>query len=975
MRKCLGILLLWWINLNCVGQQLHFYVPDNLKQLPSSETYKVMQDSRGYIWICTEAGLCRFDGNSLKIFDKHNGLLEEAVYNICEDRSGVIWMVTATNRILYLSGDDLKEAPFSKDFYSHFKEGLYVSYSLKASDDSLFMNVQYSTYSAAKKSNKVQMLSQSAGERFLLRKTKDAFLNIEDPKFRKKVFNDNKNIVFTVARPNSVKTYTIFGTKQINPGWRVLTVEDGNKNYFASFDKLLVKITPDDNIQVQELPNRVIDLYIDRNNGLWVGTLKGGVLYYADTRLMTRPVVNLEGYSVSNVCEDDERGIWCSTLEKGVLYCRNKSVKFYPEIKNFEKKAEILKVCDSSLFISTTQNELIELKRGEFVTHKIPTGGIYYLSDIIRDQDGSWLICGGDFAIRMDKNFKVGLPVLKSKRLMVNIRQLVYVPEKRVMACQSAVLFEIRDKHLFSRKVIEKAPLRYLYYEEKGYFLGGFGDLLCRADTHDFSLTPFPGFRGKVSKIIARANGEVWIITKENGIFTLQNNILRNVSKELNIGTDRFLDITEDGSGTLWLGSNIGLVKISFISGKPKVSVYNVFNGLPGNEIFNVAATRDELYFSTNQGIYSFNLSSDLSNKSRPAIRVEALLVNDKNILNATSSLKLKHFENNLKIRFNLLTYKGVQSMFYNLENTDGDKSNGVLSNNELTLNSLSPGNYSLKVYAINDSGLMSEHPVILNINISKPFWKTTWFVILCIVVFGALVFLIARRVISRIKQRERMKTEVSKIIAGYQLSALKAQMNPHFIFNSINSIQSYILTKRPEEAYTYLTKFSKLMRLVLDYSEENMVTLAQEVEIVKLYLELEQLRFEKKFTFSISIQEDINSSEMRLPALMLQPYVENSVWHGLMNKAEEEAKRVSLQFVKKGAVLEIRIEDNGIGRLKASSLPRHTHKPKATSINSKRTEILSLLGKGKGEVKVEDVIEDGVIAGTLVIITIPQDL
>lgn len=166
----------------------------------------------------------------------------------------------------------------------------------------------------------------------------------------------------------------------------------------------------------------------------------------------------------------------------------------------------------------------------------------------------------------------------------------------------------------------------------------------------------------------------------------------------------------------------------------------------------------------------------------------------------------------------------------------------------------------------------------------------------------------------------KQKKIKITQNYLQLEQQLLRSQMNPHFIFNSINSIQRYILQKDQQAAYDYLAKFSKLIRLVLNNSQEKILTLKQELDLIRLYVELEQLRFDSKFEFTISKADSVNEDMLNVPCLLIQPYVENAIWHGLMNLDKNKKGKLSIDLILQGELLKITIEDNGVGRELAKS-------------------------------------------------------
>ena len=199
-------------------------------------------------------------------------------------------------------------------------------------------------------------------------------------------------------------------------------------------------------------------------------------------------------------------------------------------------------------------------------------------------------------------------------------------------------------------------------------------------------------------------------------------------------------------------------------------------------------------------------------------------------------------------------------------------------------------------------------------------------------------------------RESEIQLLEIKKLLAESQLMALRAQMNPHFVFNCLNSIQECIVTQKYGEASLYLNKFAKLFRSVLNNSGKVMVTLAEEIEVLDLYLALEHMRFEKSFTYTIYTDEELEAEEILIPSMLVQPYVENALWHGLMHK--EENRKLCIAFTKKSdTVFECVIDDNGIGRKKALQLKEQQsktkrHVSKGMTISQDRIDLLQKQGQ-----------------------------
>ena len=240
------------------------------------------------------------------------------------------------------------------------------------------------------------------------------------------------------------------------------------------------------------------------------------------------------------------------------------------------------------------------------------------------------------------------------------------------------------------------------------------------------------------------------------------------------------------------------------------------------------------------------------------------------------------------------------------------------------------------------------------------------------------LGFVIIRNIILKRKneklQSERKLVELKHQAAELEMQALRAQMNPHFIFNSLNSINRFILQNNKTQAAEYLTKFSKLVRLILQNSQATLISLESELEALNLYLELEALRFDQHFKFKIKIQDNLDPSMLKVPPLIIQPYAENAIWHGLMHK--EEKGQLDIKVSGENDHLYFKITDNGIGRKQAAELASKSatrHKSMGSKITANRIAILNRLNGKESPVTINDLVNpDGSAAGTEVIIKIP---
>jgi len=304
-------------------------------------------------------------------------------------------------------------------------------------------------------------------------------------------------------------------------------------------------------------------------------------------------------------------------------------------------------------------------------------------------------------------------------------------------------------------------------------------------------------------------------------------------------------------------------------------------------------------------------------------------------------------------------------------------------STRSLALNHLSPGEYDFSVRALNSKGAASDE-VSMHIDVRSPFWRTPVFIVTVLVLLVITSSMLVRRREKMIHAKEQQKKahEIEMIslhrdLANSRLIALRSQMNPHFIFNALNSIQQFVLQGNVDEASRYLTLFSLLHREILNTSDESFITLQREVDMLRMYIQLEQLRFDERFTYAITLEEEIDAEEIRIPPMLIQPFVENAIWHGLMPK--EGSKRVEIDF-KLGPTddsLICTVHDNGIGReasarMKIANGNLANHQPKGIKLIVDRIQMLRQRYQLPFEMQVSDKVDgEGTVSGTVVTIAL----
>jgi hypothetical protein len=961
------------LNSSVSAQQLIFR---NLQELdlPSFETYNVMQDSKGYIWISSDGGLCKYNGKTVKVFDKRKGIFEGSTYAVKEDKYGAIWCTTSQNRILKIVNDSVTEAPMSKMFEAKLSR-LHLNYFLKIEGDSIFTCSQlYSYYGTLNSPSLALRPSNEARSYFQLLQSSNTLLPVKRPGTAETLDPAKTGTVSVyIATSKGAKYLEIPYKAGSSPNWRMCTIGNNSGAHFFSFEKYIVKVNEDLSVNWMQTSGEVISLYVDKDDGLWAGVSKGGLYYFSNSNDITRPVRYMSDYSVSGTCQDAEGGIWCTTLEKGVFYCRNKSILSYNNIAGLDKRAGLLKAIDNSIFTSCIPNVMFTIKERKVNILPLDSDGNYMLCDIIPLQKG-WMVSGRNFTYRSGSDIAQGTYVKTSENKMVGSAQLCSSNDGRVFSISFGNLFEIKDKGLRVIKDPLESPGRSLIFYRNA-LLVGLKNGVYKVDPETNNFEKINGVEGEVTRVLTTGESSVWVCTKDDRLYHLENGIVEDLSKKLKLPGTRYYDVAEDKFGTTWIASNVGLICLNNSSGKRTASTFNNTHGLPSTIVYEVETTDSSVYVSTPEGLASFPLQAEISNYNSTPIYLSSIRVND-SLRPVEPLMILEHFENSLKFDFDVLCYKGHigAEMYYKLSGSDDDRIH-LVEGTQIQLDNMRPGKYKLEVYAYNNDGIAGKYPSLIEFQILKPFWKQVWFILISIILLGGMIYLLVKRVATNFRNKETEKTRIHKLISEYQLGALQAQMNPHFIFNAINSIQTYILDNDTQIAYDYLAKFAKLVRMVLNNAKEKSISLEKEIDLLTMYIELEQIRFENKFELIFDVQNGLDTYQIQVPPMMIQPYVENAIWHGLMPLEGKRKGELKVEMFEADKKLHIVVQDNGIGREASMKIKKTPgYKSIAMELTKERVEVLkSIPGYELASIRVDDLKDrNGIAEGTKVTIIIP---
>lgn len=471
--------------------------------------------------------------------------------------------------------------------------------------------------------------------------------------------------------------------------------------------------------------------------------------------------------------------------------------------------------------------------------------------------------------------------------------------------------------------------------------------------------------REPIRAMVADENGYLWVGTHSRGLWLLdtrKRQILKKITARMGLQTDRVERLLLDNHNRIWALTPHCVAVID----RTTFKIQSLENQNGMSEIYEMRLHNGLLYFSQNNGFVVNNSGCALPKVNEPKPYIQRVrILNDRPFFHNEHTFRF--YENNLAFEFGVLDYSNNMNNFvtYRLKGLEQSWRNGN-GQDEATYYNIPGGNYVFQVRLIEDGReTMVEYPF----HIIPPFWKQWWFVILSALIISVVIWLYIRLRIRRIESTERMRTEFNRQINDMEAKALRAQMNPHFLFNSLNSIRLFILKNEVESASDYIAKFSKLLRMILNHSRQDMITAYDEIQSLKLYLEFERLRFDKGFEFDIQIdgQEVL---DCYLPPMIVQPFVENAIWHGLMPRQDDKG-HIRISFRKEPGRLFITVADNGIGRQKARENSRKASLKEGSvglQITKERLRTLTRRTGRLNDFVVEDLVdENGQATGTLI--------
>ena len=983
-----------------------------------SENYvsNIMQDKNGLIWISTPNGMNVFDGTNIIKFDKSpykSNLCNGAKASFIDSKNR-LWMESKGLYCLNLiNKTNLEYQHKEKDRTS------IISNAVTKITEDKHGNIWVGTRNGICKLD-VELAKFS---NYHLDKTKDVFDDYSSNRIFDFVF-DSKGFIW-ISTLGGLKKFNLhsnqFEYQELPYGLshkriKAISIDNEDNLWLNVNDSLLLEFNANTHLIRSYLPDnkmgglssKVINqIYCDRSNNIWLATDNGLNKY--DKRLgqfitYKNNFFNNESIADNNIIsifEDKSGLVWIGTASSGVerMCIKNSNfehISYNPYIEGSLKGKNIyriLPVKEKIWLVSSEGIELFDTKVKKTIPKEITklTNSLYIESIALDKKNNLWLGCQ-DGLYKYDcktesfgkvNAFKLNNPTQTIFDIKPMEDGALWLGTSLGLAIYDPISNKI--KHRYNDSALAKLPFLFaIKFEQFGindiiinYSNGG----IMHCDNHAKLIKKYPkNLSSKLDNldlIDVKVDRKKQIyLASSRGLFVIYGNHIKKYSVESGLPSNRIFSISIDSNDNVWISSDNGLSK--FNTQNQTFTNYTIADGLQSLLFLGRSAAISQygdLYFGGINGLNIYKPQTIKSTFYDAPVRLTSFSCQGKemysqSISDSITELNLGNNQNNISFEFSSLYFQNPAqiSYAYILEGYDPDW-NYIGNRMYGSYTNLPPGNFVLKIKSSILNGKWSPNVREIQISVSAPFWKTIWFSFSLLFGFILILYLVYIYRIRRIKKEEERKTEINRQLSEVKLLALKAQMTPHFIFNSISAIQHFIIDGQNKNALMYLSKFSKLLRIILNNTNENKNTIQKEIEFLNLYLELQSIRFEDKFKYQISLEDNYYIETFEIPVLLLQPFVENAIEHGILNKEGEGF--IGIKFYKSNNQIVCEVEDNGIGREKAIKIKtekKNSYKSLGIKISEDRVKTIAQLQQSNADIEIIDLFnETGEAKGTLV--------
>ncbi|MCV6630482.1 MAG: histidine kinase [Flavobacteriaceae bacterium] len=950
------------------GQHPLFIQLDEKDGLPDIEFYDVVEDKEGFIWLAANNGLFRYDGKTFKNYThpKQKGL---SVFNLTFDSKGRLWFNTISGQFFFIKED---KAVLFLDL-SEETGGVFPEISFYENCLIVKMNLNISTIDLNTK--KVTRITSK-----------------KLPLFGSFTANDSLFFVSSQAVHTSPTTqypsknsYPLSHLQKATLEFKQLPLNDQGASLLQFYNthtaraeyvhysqkgtKLLTK-------KEFDIPSQIITSFTEANE-VWF-TTNSGIYVYAYTNGVLQYKENLfPGHTITKVIKDKNNNYWCTSLTQGVFVIPNRHIRKHI----LHKKQHITalgKIKDSLLLYGN--------KEGEIYTYN-PTNGKHKMlnytanSKVARlatNNEDTALVSFDTDAIIL-KQTKNGWEYQQNHNDFRNSKGLHFIDEEQFIfgGHQWAAIYNTSGDTIANLGIKRTYTAHYIP-QTKTTVVAYVDGVVAYNDTYQPKPITFKGKPILSKDMDHTPNGTLWISTFTDGLLRVKNGIVtHNYTTAKGLLSNQTSLVKADGM-QLWVVSDLAIQQLNL-----KNQSFNNLSqkeGLSYAHVSELEILGEKVFLATRDGLLEFDKNKAFKPDSLEDFYFTNVFINDQAV-DIKASYHLKHNTRKVQLKFHSNgIYADLNTRYqYRLLGGTDQWTTLEQDNNQITFNNLPPGAYTFELKKVSLNSYQESPTQSIKIRINKPFYQRWWFLGLASVL---LLLIIRYFYLKKIREKENEKSLLVQRMANekelvlLKLENLRSQMNPHFVFNALNSIQDYILLNQKNLASNYLGKFADLIRVYLYQSGKDTITLEEEIDALKQYLELEKLRFEHSFRYRIEVDRQIPIALIQIPTMLIQPYVENAIKHGLLHKKTN--RRLTIVFALKfnNTLLHCTITDNGVGRKKAQKFQKNRrkyHQAFATEANQKRIDLLNHGRLHKIQVVISDRYDkDQNCKGTQVSLKIP---
>lgn len=913
---------------------------------PSNEVYSILQDKQGYIWIGCDAGLFRYNGVRFEQFSNPK-LSTRSVTGLCESSGGVIYAYNFNGQILIVRNNKLEILEGWNRHVNHLSPDSKGSVWISSETGIIRLNEKTLQWKAhpdldfnGKKDPTIYtsgVIAQQDGSLYYLFEGK--LMERHKGKSVIHLINPEEPTVPSFICETTKRPW-VFGL--VNGDCFVPEGEKYVRRNFKNLSRLLAgkKLT-----NVQEI-----------GEAIWISTHSGIIRFDKQTQKASLYYPNI---AFSACLLDSEGSYWFTTLHDGILRMPKLDYLSWNQLTGIQANDQFSHVIRAGdrIFFATTDGSIGEMGDGFSPVHhtiRSDIGAMYY--DVVDDciyfnkMNTVFSYCSG--------KIEVVNPLTRP------VKDFCRVDREYLLATsQGTYLYSLPHEGFKEQKCILTDWSRQLILSpfSKSIFVAtnhGLTELEKKSGIWKKKRTLFVN---KQITAITCDSRNVYLLTFEGTIYSLDK---KGICK-------LFVQLEENERGVqlqyyrekLFVSTNTGLIILS-LKDRSKTTI-DRYKGLCSNNVNSCVIAAGNCWLATGKGLHQLPLRKIAKKLPAGKIILREIRVNGK--IRENKQPLFLSYSDDLRLRVDGLSYRsnGNFTVAYRFLGDPSEWISVPASVKELTIPRLPNGNVEIALKVVDHENKSSSNSIHIKLFVQAPFWQRWWFYVLCIGFIIGISYLVFKRRIKqlRIKQEVRLKQlQLENELRLTQQNALKAQMNPHFLFNVLNSIKGFIYEDDKKSAARYLSDFSSLVRKILEMSALPDVSLSDELDTLRLYINLESMLLEDDFVLYLEIDPRLDMDALRIPALLLQPYVENAFKHGLRHKKGLKRLLITMTEDKTGNLLVITIADNGIGREAAGRINKQQntgHESFASGANAKRIELLNFEKSGIIGVEVEDLVSE----------------